>query len=248
MNGRTPNAFRSTSSFKDEVERLAQRELDVDAVMRMSRDTNAYVACMALAALAERDDVPQEWTDSAVRALRRVPNEVEPFVYGALVKHAAYPVIGPALAQLDEGINWQYLARFVRDRRADRRARLGGDIPGPGSDPARSDDRITHRQLRGRARRGLPISVRGVAWDDCRPRFPEPVRTHLGATIRRSPDVTRRSSAGACRVDARFPVAEATPIGSVGRGTRNWEDCGNAHRTAAARGGSGASSRPPLPR
>ena len=86
--------------------------------MGMSRDTNAYIACMALAALAERDDVPPEWTDSAVRALRRVPNEVEPFVYGALVKHAAYPVIGPALAQLDEGINWQYLARFVRDRRA----------------------------------------------------------------------------------------------------------------------------------
>ncbi len=105
-------------SFKDEVERLARPDLDVDAVMRMSRDTNAYIACMALAALAERDDVPPEWTDSAVRALRRVPNEVEPFVYGALVNHAAYPVIGPALAQLDEGINWQYLARFVRDRRA----------------------------------------------------------------------------------------------------------------------------------
>ncbi len=104
--------------FKDEVERLAQQEVDVDAVLRLSRDTNVYVACMALAALAERDDVPPEWTDSAVRALRRVPNEVEPFVYGALVKHAAYPVVGPTLAQLDEGISWQFLAGFIRDRRA----------------------------------------------------------------------------------------------------------------------------------
>lgn len=113
-----PERLPRDKRFEDEVARLALPEIDVDAVLRLSRGNNAYVACMALAALAKRDDVPQWWTDSAVRALRRVPNEVEPFIYAALVEHAALPVIGPVLAQLDEQINWQYLAHFIGDRQA----------------------------------------------------------------------------------------------------------------------------------
>src|SRR5262249_50445209 len=83
--------------FRTEVARLAEPQVDVDIVVRLARDDNAYIACMALAALAQRKDVPADWTRWAMSALRRVDNEVEPFVYAALVIHASYPVIGPAL-------------------------------------------------------------------------------------------------------------------------------------------------------
>src|SRR5262245_51419797 len=86
--------------FRREVAHLADPQVDVDIVVRLARDDNAFVACMALAALAERRDVPAEWTGWAMSALRRVENEVEPFIYAALVIHASYPVIGPALTLL----------------------------------------------------------------------------------------------------------------------------------------------------
>ena len=35
-----------------------------------------------------------------------------------LVKHAEYPVIGPALSQIDEDVNWAELAQFIAARRA----------------------------------------------------------------------------------------------------------------------------------
>jgi ATP-dependent Clp protease ATP-binding subunit ClpC len=104
--------------FRTEVARLADPEVDVGAVVRLARDDNAYIACMALTALARREDVPADWTRWAIRALRRVPSDLEPSLYAALAVHAYRPVIGQALALLDEGVNWQYLARFIRDRRA----------------------------------------------------------------------------------------------------------------------------------
>src|SRR5262249_7629501 len=104
--------------FRTEVARLAEPQVDVDIVVRLARDDNAYIACMALAALAQRKDVPADWTRWAMSALRRVDHEVEPFVCAAFVIHAVYPAIGPALPFLDEGVNWQYMARFIRDRRA----------------------------------------------------------------------------------------------------------------------------------
>ena len=234
-----PERLPRDERFEDEVARLAQPEVDVDAVLRLSRGNNPYVACMALAALARRDDVPTSWTDSAVRALRRVPNEVEPFIYDALVEHAVQPVIGPVLCQLDEGINWQYLAHFIRDAPGQRRGGVRRDVPRSSSDSARSDDRTTDRLIRRRARGRLSIGVRRVARNDSRPRLPQPVRTCLGAAFRRPADPVGWTETRARRGDARRSLAQAAQVGAPGRRARGGKDSADAHGAPATGDGAG---------
>ena len=112
-----PERLPRDERFEDEVARLALPEIDVDAVVRLSRGNNPYVACMALAALAERDDVPP------LGRLRRTSAPACSERSGALHLCGAGRACGApghraCLAQLDEEINWQYLAHFIGDRRA----------------------------------------------------------------------------------------------------------------------------------
>jgi hypothetical protein len=104
--------------FREAEAALASTDLPVEAVLELVRDTDPFVAALGLSALARRPDIPPLWTDWAIRALRRVPSELEPYIFAALEKGASYPVIGPALTQLDEGIRWDYLARFIQRRQA----------------------------------------------------------------------------------------------------------------------------------
>ena len=48
-------------AFQRAVEALADDDTPVDTVVTLSRDSDGWVASMALAVLAEREDVPEEW-------------------------------------------------------------------------------------------------------------------------------------------------------------------------------------------
>ena len=102
--------------FVGQVRALAAPDLTVETVLTLAGDPHQFVAALGLSALAARPDVPDDWTNWAIRALKVVPVALEPYVYAALEKHASHPVIGPALTRLDEGVNWEYLAAFIRRR------------------------------------------------------------------------------------------------------------------------------------
>ena len=63
----TIEALEALPAFADAVATLADADTDVDEVVTLSHDANGWVAAMALAALAERDDVPADWVAWAQR-------------------------------------------------------------------------------------------------------------------------------------------------------------------------------------
>jgi ATP-dependent Clp protease ATP-binding subunit ClpC len=98
------------------VDRLTRPDVPLDAVLALTGSETSAVAALGFFALAHRDDVPREWTTRAISTLASCDAVLEPFVYRALLENAGYPIIGPALCKLDEGINWEALARFVEAR------------------------------------------------------------------------------------------------------------------------------------
>ncbi len=105
----------SLSEFSDAVELLADEDTPVDDVVALSRDGNGWVASMALAALAQRDDVPNEWVVWAMRHPGRPSNVEDAFLLDALATHAVEPVIGAVLPALGS-IRGEAALEFVRTR------------------------------------------------------------------------------------------------------------------------------------
>ena len=64
----TPEALETQPAFRRGVEALADEDTPVESVLQKTRDPSGWVASMALAALTERDGVPEE---SVTWALRR---------------------------------------------------------------------------------------------------------------------------------------------------------------------------------
>jgi Na+-transporting methylmalonyl-CoA/oxaloacetate decarboxylase gamma subunit len=104
--------------FKRAVADLSRPDVEASVVLTAAKSTSEFEAAIGLTALAARTEIPPGQTNWAVRALGRCPEGLERFLYHLLAKHAEYPVIGPVLSQLDEGVNWVELARFVAGRRA----------------------------------------------------------------------------------------------------------------------------------
>ncbi|HJS49450.1 MAG TPA: AAA family ATPase [Gaiellaceae bacterium] len=102
-------------AFERTVAALADDDTPVDDVVLLSRDSDGWVASMALAALAERDDVPGEWIAWAKRNPARPSNCEDTLLLRALAKHAVTPVIGSVLPAL-ESIRHELVAEFVSDR------------------------------------------------------------------------------------------------------------------------------------
>jgi ATP-dependent Clp protease ATP-binding subunit ClpC len=113
-----PEVVQQDERFKQAVAELSSPEVEGQVALTAAKSASVFEAAIGLTALAARDDVPTGQTDWAIRSLRRCPGELEPFIFRMLLKHAEYPVIGPALSQLDEGISWVELARFIGMRRA----------------------------------------------------------------------------------------------------------------------------------
>ena len=83
----------------------------------VAQSASAGVAALGLSAIARRDDVPEKWTDDAIKSLSSSDWWVQAFVYRALVEQAKKPVIGPVLAKLSDETDTDSLARFIQQRR-----------------------------------------------------------------------------------------------------------------------------------
>jgi ATP-dependent Clp protease ATP-binding subunit ClpC len=101
---------------QEQIEILRDPEIPFVEVQRLAKSEQIGVSVLGLATIAQRDDVPVEWTTEAVRLLSSVSNELEPFVYETLI-WVKRPVIGLVMSKLDEGIDWSALARFIEKRR-----------------------------------------------------------------------------------------------------------------------------------
>ena len=114
-------------SFRRHVERLSQPDIPFKEVAQLAQSATTGVAALGLSAIARRHDVPERWTDDAVRSLSSSDYWVQSFVYRALVERATKPVIGPVLAKLAEDTDTDALARFIQQRR-ERGEEVGVEI------------------------------------------------------------------------------------------------------------------------
>jgi ATP-dependent Clp protease ATP-binding subunit ClpC len=112
----TPETLEVLPEFRRGVAALADERTPVSMVVPLSRDADGWVASMALAALAERDEVPDEWVRSAARNPGRATNCEDVLLLRALARHASFPVIGSALSALGS-VRWEHIASFVQTRR-----------------------------------------------------------------------------------------------------------------------------------
>jgi ATP-dependent Clp protease ATP-binding subunit ClpC len=110
-------ALDAKRSFRRHVERLSRSDVPFKEVAQLAQSANAGVAALGLSAIARRDDVPEKWTDDAIRSLTSSDWWVQAFVYRALVERAEKPVIGPVLAKLSDETDTDSLARFIQQRR-----------------------------------------------------------------------------------------------------------------------------------
>ena len=108
-------ALEALPAFQAAVSGLTGPATDVDEVVVLSRDSDGWVASIALAALAERDDVPGDWLTWAMRNPVRPSICEDRLLLRALSIHADRPVIGAVLAVL-ESLRDEIVAEFVRDR------------------------------------------------------------------------------------------------------------------------------------
>ena len=101
--------------FENGVDVLADDETPIDDVVALSRDGNGWIASMALAALDQRDDVPDEWVRWAMRHPGRPSNCEDALLLRALGTHATSPVIASVLPAL-ETMRDELVAEFVNGR------------------------------------------------------------------------------------------------------------------------------------
>src|SRR5262245_29516531 len=115
-----PDVLEQDGLFEKTVAELSRPEVDSSLAIKAAKSTFDFEMAIGFAAIAARGEIPSGQTDWMVRTLGRCPGPVERFVFRALAAHAEYPVIGPALSQLDDDISWLELAQFIAARRADR--------------------------------------------------------------------------------------------------------------------------------
>ena len=101
--------------FQRAVTALADDDTAVSTVVSLTRDGDGWIASMALAALAERDEVPNDWVVWATRNPTRPSNCEDTLLLRALATHATTPVIGSVLPALDS-IRHDVIAEFVSKR------------------------------------------------------------------------------------------------------------------------------------
>jgi ATP-dependent Clp protease ATP-binding subunit ClpC len=112
------DALEGQEEFRQAVVALADLVVPVETLVRLARDDDLFVVCIALAALEHRDDVPVEWSDTAIRRLRHASHVEQFFLLRALARLAHRPLIASILSQLDENVPRDWVASFIQQRLA----------------------------------------------------------------------------------------------------------------------------------
>ncbi len=111
----SPDSLEHEPRFQAAVAALADETTPVSEVIELARHPDGWAASMALAALARRDDVPEDWVDAAIRSLPRPSHSEDAFQLRAIARHAPGRAIGRILGR-NEGIHAEYVADFVTAR------------------------------------------------------------------------------------------------------------------------------------
>jgi len=82
----TVDKLDSKRSFRHHVERLSQPDIPFKEVAQLAQSGTPGIAALGLSAIAKRDDVPERWTDDAIRSLPSTDWWVQAFVYRALLE------------------------------------------------------------------------------------------------------------------------------------------------------------------
>ena len=108
-------ALKTEPAFQLAASTLADADTDVAEVVTLSRDADGWVASMALAALAQREDIGDDWLTWAARNPVRPSVCEDRLLLRALAVHSRQPVIGAGLQAL-ESLRDEVVAEFVRER------------------------------------------------------------------------------------------------------------------------------------
>ena len=186
---------------------------------------------MALAALAERDDVPEEWVTWAPET-SGPPVPLRGRVPPARAREARDGACDRPVLAAHESIRHELIAEFVRARQE-----AGEEVDSAhvrrGVDRGRRRDRGVRRRLGGGARPRFPVGVRGVAGGT----EPRERRADLGPAVRPALDPARRPQARARRARRLGARADAAALRPARRRARRREDRARARcaRPAARR-------------
>ena len=108
----SPEALELEPRFEAAVRALSADTTPVSEVIDLSRHPDGWAASMALLALARRDDVPDDWAETAIRMLPRSSNCEDCFQLRAIARHATEPAIGRILGRR-QGLHPRYVLEFV---------------------------------------------------------------------------------------------------------------------------------------
>lgn len=103
-------------TFESAVTTLAESEISANDLLALCRDRDEIVACIALAAVGHRRHAPAKFERWAWGALRRTTAAQDTYVFRALLRHGTPPLIGRALAAVEQGVSHDLIAWFVGER------------------------------------------------------------------------------------------------------------------------------------
>ena len=235
-------ALEAEPAFQLAVSALADADTDVAEVVTLSRDADGWVASMALAALAQREDVPDDWLTWAARNPVRPSVCEDRLLLRALAVHSGQPVIGAGLLAL-ESLRDEVVAEFVGER-ISRGEQVAVDTFDKLSLETADNLEAFIDRFEVDLGTRLPPELRNLA----RTGEPQEHRADLGATVRRSAHAPGRSSTrtrGDRRGRARTEPAAIRPPRRRARRGEDRTDTGSArsHRRSTQ-----SSSRRPLRR
>ena len=103
-------------TFESAATTLAESDMPGNDLLALCRDRNELVTCIALAAVALRRHAPAKFERWAWRALKGTTSAQDAYIFRALLQHGTPPLIGRALAAVEQGVSHDLIAWFVAER------------------------------------------------------------------------------------------------------------------------------------
>ena len=103
-------------TFESAATTLAESNMSGNDLLALCHDRDELVTCIALAAVGQRRHVPAKFEQRAWRTLKNTTGAQDTYIFRALLKHGTPPLIGRALATVEQGVSHELIAWFVAER------------------------------------------------------------------------------------------------------------------------------------